>query len=89
MAFCGRCGTQNPDENKFCSNCGAPLGIINRVLDSDQDAEEYLKNNTEIEQIDYINLERENIIERRPFRKPTKVKELFHFADAVSLFFRI
>ncbi len=89
MLFCVRCGTRNPDEKKFCSNCGAPLGIINRVLDSDQDVEEYLKNNTEIEQIDYINLERENIIERRPFRKLTKVIELFHFADAVSLFFRI
>ena len=89
MLFCVRCGTQNPDENKFCSNCGAPLGFINRVLVSDQDVEEYLKNNTEIEQIDYINLERENIIERRPFRKPTKVKEVFHFADVVSLFFRI
>lgn len=89
MLFCVRCGTQNPDENKFCSNCGAPLVIINRVLNSDQDVEEYLKNNTEIEQIDYINLERENIKERKSSRKPAKVKELFHFADAVSLFFRI
>ena len=75
MAFCGRCGTQNPDENKFCSNCGAPLGIINRVLDSDQDVEDYLRNNTEIEQIDYINLESENIKERKPSRKPIKVKK--------------
>lgn len=75
MAFCGRCGTQNPDENKFCSNCGAPLGIINRVLDSDQDVEDYLRNNTEIEQIDYINLESENIKERKPSRKPIKLKK--------------
>lgn len=24
--FCGECGTQNPDTNQFCSNCGKPLG---------------------------------------------------------------
>jgi len=23
--FCGECGTQNPDANQFCRNCGAPL----------------------------------------------------------------
>lgn len=23
--FCGKCGSQNPDENKFCSGCGSPL----------------------------------------------------------------
>lgn len=23
--FCGECGTQNPDTNKFCKNCGQPL----------------------------------------------------------------
>ena len=23
--FCGECGTQNPDTNQFCSNCGKPL----------------------------------------------------------------
>ena len=25
MAVCTQCGTPNPDENKFCSGCGAPL----------------------------------------------------------------
>lgn len=25
MSYCPKCGTQNPDENKFCSSCGAPL----------------------------------------------------------------
>lgn len=25
MAYCGQCGTKNPDGAKFCSNCGAPL----------------------------------------------------------------
>ena len=24
--FCGECGTQNPDTNQFCRNCGKPLG---------------------------------------------------------------
>jgi hypothetical protein len=23
--FCGECGTQNPDTNQFCKNCGNPL----------------------------------------------------------------
>jgi len=23
--FCGECGTQNPDTNQFCKNCGIPL----------------------------------------------------------------
>ena len=23
--FCGECGTQNPDTNQFCRNCGKPL----------------------------------------------------------------
>ena len=23
--FCGECGAQNPDTNKFCKNCGKPL----------------------------------------------------------------
>jgi hypothetical protein len=23
--FCGECGTQNPDTNSFCKNCGKPL----------------------------------------------------------------
>ncbi len=24
--FCSECGTQNPDTNQFCRNCGKPLG---------------------------------------------------------------
>lgn len=23
--FCGECGTQNPDTNQFCKNCGKPI----------------------------------------------------------------
>ncbi len=25
MVYCSKCGTQNPDSAKICSNCGAPL----------------------------------------------------------------
>lgn len=25
MVYCSKCGTQNPDTNTVCSNCGAPL----------------------------------------------------------------
>jgi hypothetical protein len=25
LMFCGECGTQNPDTNQFCKNCGKPL----------------------------------------------------------------
>ena len=24
--FCGKCGSNNPDDNSFCSVCGAPIG---------------------------------------------------------------
>jgi predicted amidophosphoribosyltransferase len=25
MTVCGRCGGENPDDDRFCSDCGAPL----------------------------------------------------------------
>lgn len=28
MVYCSRCGTQNPDANTVCSNCGAPLYTV-------------------------------------------------------------
>ena len=28
MVYCSKCGTQNPDDAKVCSNCGAPLYIV-------------------------------------------------------------
>jgi tetrahydromethanopterin S-methyltransferase subunit E len=28
MVYCSRCGTQNPDDAKNCSNCGAPLYTV-------------------------------------------------------------
>lgn len=29
--FCGECGTQNPDTNQFCKNCGKPLRTARQV----------------------------------------------------------
>jgi len=28
MVYCSKCGTQNPDSNVNCSNCGAPLYTV-------------------------------------------------------------
>jgi ribosomal protein L37E len=28
MVYCSRCGNQNPDDAKNCSNCGAPLYTV-------------------------------------------------------------
>ena len=28
MVYCSKCGTQNPDDAKTCSNCGAPLYTV-------------------------------------------------------------
>ncbi len=28
MVYCSRCGTQNDDSNKNCTNCGAPLYTV-------------------------------------------------------------
>ena len=28
IVYCSRCGTQNPDNSKVCSNCGAPLYTV-------------------------------------------------------------
>ena len=28
MVYCSKCGTQNPDTNTVCSNCGAPLYTV-------------------------------------------------------------
>ena len=27
MSFCGRCGSKNQDDSRFCRQCGAPLDI--------------------------------------------------------------
>ena len=75
MMYCGQCGAENPDANKFCANCGAPVGVSNRMTDSEQAVEDYLRNNTEIEQIDHINLERDSIGDRRTSRRRLKAKK--------------
>jgi hypothetical protein len=28
MVYCSKCGTQNPDTNNVCSNCGSPLYTV-------------------------------------------------------------
>lgn len=30
--FCPKCGTQNPDDGRFCRSCGADLGNVSAVL---------------------------------------------------------
>jgi hypothetical protein len=30
--FCPKCGTQNPDEGKFCRSCGTGLGGVSQAL---------------------------------------------------------
>lgn len=36
--FCGECGTQNPDTNLFCKNCGKPLRKPQQASVPQQDA---------------------------------------------------
>jgi hypothetical protein len=36
--FCGECGTQNPDTNQFCKNCGKPLKKKQQVSPAPQPA---------------------------------------------------
>jgi hypothetical protein len=33
MAFCNDCGTENPDDVKFCSNCGAAIGVVEQEVE--------------------------------------------------------
>lgn len=34
--FCPKCGTQNPDEGKFCRSCGSDLGNVSSALSTPQ-----------------------------------------------------
>jgi hypothetical protein len=34
--FCPKCGTQNPDEGKFCRSCGSDLGNVSSALANPQ-----------------------------------------------------
>jgi hypothetical protein len=40
MVYCSKCGTQNPDTNTVCSNCGAPLYTVGQRY-SGSDREHY------------------------------------------------
>jgi ribosomal protein L37E len=40
MVYCSRCGTQNPDTDTYCSNCGAPLYTVGQRY-SGSDREHY------------------------------------------------
>lgn len=40
--FCQKCGTKNPDNGKFCRNCGTELSAISVLPDSEITQPEYL-----------------------------------------------
>ncbi len=41
--YCSSCGTQNPDNSKFCSNCGAPLSSPSKTTVSySEDPPQYM-----------------------------------------------
>ncbi len=42
MVYCSRCGTQNPDTNTHCTNCGAPLYTVGQRYPG-SDREHYRK----------------------------------------------
>jgi len=42
MVYCSKCGTQNPDTNTVCSNCGAPLYTVGKRYPG-SDREHYRK----------------------------------------------
>ena len=42
MVYCSKCGTQNPDTNTVCSNCGAPLYTVGQRYPG-SDREHYRK----------------------------------------------
>jgi hypothetical protein len=42
--FCPKCGTENPDNGKFCRGCGANLGNVLAVVDGTISDEEIAKN---------------------------------------------
>jgi uncharacterized integral membrane protein len=42
MVYCSRCGTQNPDINQNCTNCGAPLYTVGQNYPG-SDREHYRK----------------------------------------------
>ncbi len=40
--FCPKCGTQNPDDGRFCRSCGADLGNVSAALSGKMPKPEYV-----------------------------------------------
>jgi hypothetical protein len=40
--FCPKCGTQNPDDGRFCRSCGADLGNVSAALSGKLPKSQYL-----------------------------------------------
>lgn len=56
MAFCGYCGSQMPDDLKFCTNCGKPLVVTgNQTVEPDLEHEVEQKSS----QSDFADLEQD------------------------------
>ena len=72
--FCPKCGTQNPDNGKFCRSCGTDLGNVSAAMSGDLP-----KNNTDF---GFPAFDWENRKDAREFHRrkdPTEV-----FGDAVK-----
>ena len=50
--FCPKCGTQNPDNGKFCRKCGADIGVVSKALSANPGASElnYVPSEPEIKE---------------------------------------
>jgi RsiW-degrading membrane proteinase PrsW (M82 family) len=45
MVYCSRCGTQNPDDARNCTNCGAPLYTVGeKYPGSDREHYQHMEN---------------------------------------------
>lgn len=66
--FCGKCGTKNEDDAKFCANCGAPLQTL---------AEENIDLSSKIETQEPVSLEQTTVITNTV--KPKKKKSFIIF----------
>jgi len=59
---CSSCGKENPDNVKFCSNCGEQLDKANDITDNDSSSEESNENdNTQKEDVRVTVTEKKNI----------------------------
>lgn len=74
--FCPKCGTQNPDNGKFCRSCGTDLGNVSAALSGDLPT-----NYTDagVAAIDFENRKRDREMRRR--QDPNEI-----YGDAVKQF---